>query len=141
MFSDGYTIPMSDEDYKIRYIAQLEFINAQVAKTIDSILANSTTPPIIIVQADHGPRMYTDFDSEKDTCLKEAFSVFAAYYLPGIDPEAIPQDISSVNLFRIIFNNYFGADMDLLNRKHYFDTSRLYMPEDVTSRVDTCARP
>jgi hypothetical protein len=105
---------------------------------VDSILEKSDTPPIIIFQADHGPGMLTDFRSSENTCLKERFSVFSAYYLPGVDKNVVPSDISDVNIFRIVFNQYFGADLPLLANKMYYykDTIYIYRSEDVTSQLD-----
>ena len=84
--------------------------------------------------------MLTDFRSSENTCLKERFSVFAAYYLPNLNPETIPNDITPVNLFRIIFNEYFQANLPLLKNAHYYykDNVYIYRAEDVTAQVDTC---
>src|SRR5690606_24695373 len=38
-----------------KYINQLLFTNSQIEKMIDTILENSETPPVIILQADEGP--------------------------------------------------------------------------------------
>jgi len=83
----------------------------------------------------------TDFRSPTSTCLKERFSTFAAYYLPGVDKSAVPDDITPVNLFRVIFNEYFDTDLPLLDRKHYFSNgiTKIYNETDVTSQVDTCS--
>jgi hypothetical protein len=95
---------------------------------------------VIIFQADHGLGMLTDFRSSKDTCLRERFSVFAAYYLPVMDVIEIPQDLTPVNLFRVILNEYFDTELAILPCNHYYfkDTVYLFHTEDVTSIVDTC---
>ena len=93
---------------------------------IDEIIANSSYPPIIILQADHGPGMYVDFSSIGNTCLHERFSPFGAYYLPGVDEDVVPEDITLVNLFRIVFNEHFGADLPLLENKYYFGDDPAY---------------
>jgi hypothetical protein len=66
---------------------------------ISEILANSTTPPIIIIQGDHG---FGEGDN---------FPILNAYYLPGIDPGVLYPTISPVNSFRLIFNEYFGSNL------------------------------
>jgi hypothetical protein len=139
-FNDANDFPLNDEIYLQGYTGQLEFANRELEKLIDTLLMSSKTPPIIILQADHGPGMLTDFRSSTDTCLKERFSVFAAYYLPDVDPIAIPNDITPVNIFRIIFNNYFQADLPLLKNAHYYykDNVYIFRTEDVTAQVDTC---
>ncbi len=139
-FNEANDFPLDDEDYRRGYVGQVQFVNNQIEHLVDTILRESTTPPIIIIQADHGSGLLTDFRSSDNTCLKERFSIFAAYYLPGIDKKNIPNDITPVNLFRIIFNQYFNANMPMLERFHYYykDTVYIYRSEDVTSRVDTC---
>lgn len=138
-FYDANDIALTDEDYRIGYVNQARFLNKKIYSLVDEILKNSQTPPIIILQGDHGPGMLTDFRSSENTCLKERYSIFSAYYLPGIIPNAIPDDITPVNLFRIIFNEYFETDFSLLPRYHFFPKDTvLFRNEDVTSRVDTC---
>ena len=142
-FNDANDYPFSDDTYRDGYIGQVQFVNGQLETLIDAILKDSAAPPIIILQADHGPGMLTDFRSSGNTCLKERFSAFAAYHLPGVKSADIPEDITPVNLFRIVFNEYFGTDLHLLENKNYFSAEdiKIFRLEDVTSRVDTCFVP
>jgi hypothetical protein len=128
----------TNAEYKKEYISQLEYLNVQIEETIDAIIENSDIPPIIILQADHGPGMYTDFNHMENTCLNERFSPLAAYYLPGVKSEDLPNDITLVNLFRFIFNQYFQANLPMLeNREYSFqDQKYIFDPVDVTDRVD-----
>ncbi len=122
----------------------MQFVNHQLQETIDAILAQSDIPPIIILQADHGSGLLTDLTSPENTCIRERFSPFAAYYLPDLEHDAIPDDISTVNLFRIILNEYFDAQLPLLEDKQYFykNTQAYYDFEDVTRRLDkSCILP
>jgi hypothetical protein len=137
-FNDASDYPESSEEYRRQYVEQAQFLNSRLEPIIDAILQNSEEPPIIILQADHGPGMLTDFASAKNTCLAERFSTFSAYYLPGMDPNKIPDDITPVNLFRIIFDEYYGAQLPLLENALYYPREALsvYDLENVTSRVD-----
>jgi hypothetical protein len=136
--NDANDFEGSSGDYQRGYVGQVEFVNAQMQLVIDAILKQSKTPPIIIIQADHGSGLLTDFSSAENTCIKERFSPFAAYYLPGIEHDMIPSDVSAVNIFRILFNHYFRADLPLLENKHYYykDTAYLFRLVDVTSRIE-----
>ena len=128
------------ENYREGYSGQVPFINKKLMLLVDDILENSETPPIIIFQADHGSGMLTDFSSSENTCLHERFSPFAAYYLPGLDESSIPSDITPVNLFRIIFNEYFGTNLPLLENAYYFsaDTFYVYKFEEISlERINT----
>ncbi len=138
-FNDGDDYPFTQEQYRQGYVGQVQYVNHQLENLVDAILQNSKTPPVILLQSDHGPGMLTDFSSAANTCIQERFSNFAAYYLPGLQPGDIPQDISNVNIFRIIFNKYFSANMPLLENSFYYykDTTYIFRSVDVSSRVDT----
>jgi hypothetical protein len=140
-FDEANDYPDNDEHYRQGYIGQVQYINNRIMQMVESIIIKSKIPPIIILQADHGPGMLTDFRSVDNTCLKERFSIFAAYYLPGIDLDSIPNDITPVNLFRVIFNKYFNSNFPFLDRFHYYfkDTVYIFRSEDVTDAVDTCS--
>jgi phosphoglycerol transferase MdoB-like AlkP superfamily enzyme len=43
------------DEYLVGYSGQVQFINHEMEQVIDAILANSSSPPIIIIQGDHGP--------------------------------------------------------------------------------------
>ena len=116
----------------------MAFLNSRLETTVDTILQNSgDSLPAILLQGDHGPRMLTDFESEANTCMQQTFSAFAAYYLPGNTAAETPSDLSSVNLFRFIFNQYFSAGLPLLPNINYFPdgSSYVYRFNDVTDRA------
>ena len=137
-FNDADDFPGTDEEYRIDYTGQVAYVNQLLEKTVNTILSQSKTPPIIILQADHGPGMMTDFATSENTCLKERFSIFAAYYLPGKKPEVIPNNITPVNIFRIIFNEYFSTELPLLNNASYYfkDTIYIFRAEDITAKLN-----
>jgi len=93
------------------YRGQCIFMSAELEKLIDALLGKSEIPPIIILQSDHGirphhPNIVVGGD--------EWHKILNAMYLPGMDYSEIPDSISPVNTFRLIFNHYFGADHPLL---------------------------
>jgi hypothetical protein len=119
-----------------RYLDQLVFVNREILAAIDGILANSKTPPIIIIQGDHGPSIFIDYNSADNSCLYERYSILNAYYLPGVDPDSVPVDLAPVNSFRFIFNTYFQTNLEILPNRQYFATSaNLYQFTDVTSQI------
>jgi hypothetical protein len=133
---NGY--PGTDDQYRELYVGQTQFLNSQLEPVIDAILSNSKTPPIIILQADHGPGMLAVSGSASRTCLRERFSPFSAYYLPGVDPEKIPDDITPVNLYRIIFNEYFDANLPLLQNVQYYPRQgSIYNLETINPEIDS----
>ena len=108
--------------YADGYGKQAAFLTKQVERMIDRILANSSEPPLIILQSDHGSGMGLRTKSVEETDLHERMSILNAYYLPGPGAGALYQSISPVNSFRVVFNAYFGAGLDLLPDRNYFST-------------------
>ena len=138
----SYAFTLSDQmtsdaaESQTGYIEQLQFINREVLATIDGILANSESHPIIIIQGDHGPGTRTNYDSWEKSCLYERYSILNAYYLPGVETSSIPVDISPVNSFRFIFNTYFNTDLALLPNRYYFSTSAHFFEfTDITGKT------
>ena len=72
---------------------------------IDALLKNSSSPPIIIIQGDHGPGPSFRSPSIDKLCLKEKASILNAYYLPGLPSNSLYETISPVNTFRIFLTN------------------------------------
>jgi hypothetical protein len=126
------------EQYRNGYVDQLQYINLQMETVIDSILKKSKNLPIIIILGDHGSGMLTDFSSSANSCMRERFSNFIAFYLPGMNDDDVPSDISSVNIFRLIFNRYFATEFDILNNEYYFSRypAFIYQYEDISSRLN-----
>jgi uncharacterized membrane protein len=101
----GATDPGSNEaQFPLGYIHGTEYINARILAIIQELLTESTIPPIIILQGDHGfweaPYYYAP--------------ILNAYFLPGIHISKFYSSISPVNSFRLVFNEYFNGNYDLL---------------------------
>jgi len=119
----------SREEYLEGYASQVEFTNQQVRAVIQSLLTGSETPPIILIQGDHGPRIFTDWDSPQDSCLLESTAILNAIYAPDIGLAALYPTITPVNTFRVLLNETFGMDLDLLEDRTYF--SNYWEPYDL----------
>jgi hypothetical protein len=129
--------------YRRDYLEQLTFVNRKTLEMIDGILAASPTPPVIIIQGDHGPAVFIDYDDPSKACLYERYSILNAYHLPGVAPASVPADITPVNSFRLVLNQYFGTHLDYLtNLSYYSSTAQTYRFRDVTDWVSTpCELP
>jgi hypothetical protein len=71
------------------------------------------------------------------SCMHERLSILNAYYFPGGNTEMLVPGITPVNTFRVIFNTYFGTDLELLPDIEYysgFDTP--YQLIDVSTQVE-----
>ena len=133
-FADGARFAGTKKEYKTSYLNQLIFIDDQVIETIDKILKNSPTPPIIIIQSDHGPASETInnnralknlmgelIDNQNELSVKERSSILNAYYFPKSEINNLYDSITPVNSFRVLFNNYFGQNLELLEDKTFTD--------------------
>ena len=112
----------SQKSYLTGYRRQIQYVNAQVLETIDAILKRSETPPIIIIQGDHGPGAHLHWGSLEQTIPAERFGILNAYYFPDQDYARLYPSISPVNSFRVVFNQFLGADYALLPDRHYYSS-------------------
>ncbi len=88
------------------FVGQTEYINQRIAQILRQILDRSSTPPVIILQGDHGP---------------SKLPILNAYYFPGAGRQApLYPAISPVNSFRLMFNTYFGTNFSMLEDRHFF---------------------
>jgi len=85
------------------YINNTKFINSRLPSVVREMITNSRTPPIIIIQADHGYQL-PDI----------RFDILNAYFFPDHNYSALYPEISPVNSFRIVFNTYFDGKYSLL---------------------------
>lgn len=120
VLNDGSGYQGTSEEYIEGYRQQVMFVNKQLIKVIDRIMAESDTPPIIILQADHGPGAYLNWESVETSNLEERMGIFNAYYFPEGDWGLLYESISPVNSFRVLFNSCFGYDFELFPDKMYF---------------------
>ena len=87
------------------YRDQAIYISSRMAEIVPKIIASSPAPPVIVIQGDHGPTVASS--------PRARMSILNAYFLPGADASVYPS-ITPVNTFRIIFNTYFGQNLELL---------------------------
>jgi hypothetical protein len=97
-----------------RYRNQAIYVSGRVEQILEQILERSPTPPVIVVQGDHGASVGDNWRSFDGPGVPQRAAILNAYYLPhGCDSGLYP-GITPVNTFRIIFNCYFGASYPLL---------------------------
>lgn len=87
----------------IGYRNNVEFVDNHLPDVIQAIIDNSETPPVIIVQGDHGP-------TSRDVRPDKRLPILNAYYLSDEARADLYPYITPVNSFRVLFNHYFGAD-------------------------------
>lgn len=106
---------------------QVEFIDRRVAEATRSILAESRTPPVVIVFSDHGHR------HEVGDAQESVRALFLAH-TPGA-PGLFPSDVTPLQVMPRIFNQYFGTDLPVRAGDFFYtDQRRLWQtgPYDMT---------
>lgn len=136
--ADGGVVTEQEErgrSLRQNYVNQLRYANRRLIELVEKLQAGPPDErPIILIQADEGPHWFQEsetpegprlverpgnFETATRDELEQRFSILAAYYTPGVDPEGLYPDISPVNSFRAIFDMYFEAKLSLLPDKHY----------------------
>lgn len=118
-------LPVNDE-FSIRgFQYQLEFTNKYMIDVIDSILAKSKTPPVIIVQGDHGVRS------------PGRVSILNALLIPNGNGMLYPS-ITPVNTFRVVENSILEKKLDLLPDKNFFSLYSAPFVFQPLNKIDPC---
>lgn len=106
--NDG--VPVNDNYYIRGYQYQVEFTNSYLLDLIDLIIKKSNTPPVIILQGDHGVR------------IPGRLSILNAIYYQGKDLQ-LSSSISPVNTFRVIFDRLGLGTFDILPDRSYYSNA------------------
>jgi hypothetical protein len=115
------------------YVGQLEYLQQQLLDSIDQILANAVTPPVIVLQADEGFEMNPDLFGEEATQDIRVKGI-GAYYLPGLDPTAVSVPPNTVNALRFVFNQYLGTNYEILDSVSHLEGDFPYTFEEIPVR-------
>jgi hypothetical protein len=89
------------------YPNQIQYLNKRLVPIVKNIIEQSEVPPIIILQSDHG----------RDPEVRLAN--FIAIYFPGEGAASLYPTLTPINIFRLMFNNYFGQKLPLLPDTSY----------------------
>jgi hypothetical protein len=114
------------EDYLRGYGNQVRFISSQIPDIMKIIIEKSSTPPVIILQGDHGPAQL-----EKENRM----GILNAYYF-STKQDALYSTITPVNTFRVVFNTFFGTDLEMLPDTSYY--SKYSQPYAFEMIPNTC---
>jgi hypothetical protein len=100
---------------KRAYVEQIECLNRKLLGLVDAIRRRSGTPPVILLQADHGHgrlgRLAPGLDAVAPWQVAERRAVFAAYALPGVPVGEVSDSITPVNIIRVVLRHYFNVDL------------------------------
>jgi hypothetical protein len=132
-----------------RYAAQLAYTNKRIREVVDELLDTpADRQPVVIIAADEGPypKGYGGdqgsyvWETAPDDALLIKYGILDAFHLPddvADEGPTIPQDITPVNTFRLVFDKVFGMDLPLLPDRQYTsrDWPHAFDLTDVTDRI------
>jgi hypothetical protein len=119
---------LTTREYFQGYRGQTIFTSNQILEVVTEIIQSSDTPPIILIQGDHGP-------SHAGEAAR--MGILNAYYFPGDQTAGLYPDITPVNSFRVMFNTYFGSKLDLLPDISYYSNKN--SPDETTIIQNKCS--
>jgi hypothetical protein len=129
---DGITREM----YERLFIDQLVYVNGKVMALVDSLIARSRVPPVIVLRGDHGPGTYFHHSRLESSYLGDRMSILYAIRLPGPGEAALYESMTPVNTFPIIFNGLFDGHFELLDDRNFYVAREYpYRFIDVTDRI------
>jgi hypothetical protein len=109
---------LSSDEGRAYYVRQMEFLSSRLLQTVDRILANATTPPVIALVSDEGfsadPEVFGEA-ATKEIRLKG----LQAFRFPGLGPADVPDPPNTVNTLRYVLNHYLGTRYPMLPSKSY----------------------
>ena len=107
------------ESFRTGYRDQVAYVGSLLPAIIEEILTKSESPPIIILQSDHGPPGVLGVTLTDEISRRAEFAILNAMYLPNGGEAAVYEGMSPVNTFRAILNHYFGTRHSLLEDRYY----------------------
>jgi hypothetical protein len=129
----------SEEQIVLRlYADQVRCANRQLLELVDGILDRSSEPPVILLQGDHGYGRFPlgqplPLEQSRPDQIKDRVEVLSAYYVPDGEPDLFWNGITPVNVFRVLFGELFGFELETLPDSSYWsdwDRPYLYTPVD-----------
>lgn len=112
----NYAFPLDRAWYGKAYVTQIQIANQAVLEIVQQILAASETPPVIIIQGDHGEAAD---NSQGLPPANVRMPILYAILMPQ-GRDLLASDFSPVNTFRLLFHSTFGADLDLLATRSFY---------------------
>ncbi|MBA3659236.1 MAG: hypothetical protein H0W67_06525 [Gemmatimonadales bacterium] len=119
---------VEDRRIRVAYVEQIRCVNSNLLALVDR-LQQQPLRPVIILQGDHGNGRFPfgrpqPLDVATPEQVAERADPFGAYYLPDGGNALLYDSISPVNVFPIVLRHYYGAQVQRLEDRTYYSSSR-----------------
>jgi hypothetical protein len=104
----------SNQRYFDTYINQLRYANKVIKDLVEHIMQKNKKNTIIIIQGDHG---FRQLPKHQKAWFHPTLS---AFYFPDKNYASLRPGLSTVNTFRVVFNQYFCQRLPLLKDSTIF---------------------
>lgn len=115
-------IPLSFEAWRDgpEYADAVRCLFTQLRGAVDRIL-EADPDAVILIQGDHGPRLGLGPHTSGEVLLDDPmfFSAFSAMRLPAGCEDTVPEDVTLVNTFRLVFACLADEEPDLLEDRFF----------------------
>jgi sulfatase-like protein len=105
----------ADPAFRAAYLAQLQYLNDQVLRTLDEAAIDDDA--MVVILSDHGSESKLDWFNPTNGDLPERFASFFAARTPGL--EAFPDDVTPTNLFPILLDQLLNMDLPLTDDRYF----------------------
>jgi hypothetical protein len=115
------------------YLKQLRYLDGKLLEAVDSILAGSKRPPVIVIQSDEG--FQANDTTFGETAMQQIrVKGLIALYLPGEKKPAVPRPPNTVNTLRFVLNRFLGTQYPMLRSSSYPELDFPYQFEEMRVR-------
>ena len=105
----------------------VQFFNKRLLSFVDYLQEHHNRPFLLVLQGDHGCSNYdTVMGDLKDDIYFQKAHILNAYYFYDQNYAQLHPEITPVNTYRIIFNQYFNTDLELLEDNTYYSTDTVF---------------
>jgi hypothetical protein len=121
--------PHGAQRKRVAYVNQLQCLNRLLLGTVTALLKRSQTPPVILLQGDHGTSTL-NFSWARNAAAvtpaqaRERFGAFGAYYLPEGGRRLVSDSVTLVNVLQKVLGYYLGADVPPSGDELYMSIER-----------------
>jgi hypothetical protein len=134
------SLDLQDRAWRLRgpYIEQLQYTNTLLKRMIEGILARSSTPPVIILQGDHGSSWSGSAAERRGPGPdpRERLAILNALRVPEATRARLYPGLTPANTFRLLLSTHFGEDLPPVPDASYFaPPGKPYELRDVTAEL------